>query len=136
MASRAQGLWAFGLTAAASLWCAAMIPLVSLTPAYVEETHVDDSERGSYSYTSTSSLLEEYGDGILIVLAVPLVFALVAWFALHRRCSRGSGWGAPVAVAATVTLGGLAMIASATVGGFFLPAVALLAIAAALTPRA
>jgi hypothetical protein len=135
MATRAKGLWAFGLTSAAALWCAAMIPVAGLGPAYVSETHVDDSERGVYSYTSTSSLVEENGTAILGILAVPLVFVLVSWFALHRKCSRGSSWSDPVAWSAIIGLGLLAMIASASVGGFFLPAVALLCVAAAITPR-
>lgn len=133
VSTRTQGRVAFALTAAAALWAAAMVPGAALTSGYAIETHVDDSERGVYSHTSSQSLLEHEGGGVLVMLSIPLLMTLVVWFALHRSCTRGRG--STLAWSLIALLGTLAMLASASIGGYFLPTVALLVVAAALTPR-
>lgn len=133
---RAKGLWAFGLTAAAALWSAAMIGYGAWGPAYTTVTESDSSENGLTTSITSSTLVDENGLGVLALLAVPLALALVTWFALHRRCARGSGWSSGLAWCAVALLALLALLGSASVGGLFLPTVALLAVAAALTPRA
>lgn len=83
--------------------------------------------------STSSTLVAVNGLAVLAPVALPALIAAVVWFALHRKCSRGSRPGGYVAW----TLIGMLiafLVAVASIGVFVVPVAALLAGAAALTP--
>jgi energy-converting hydrogenase Eha subunit B len=113
------------------LLCAlALVPLALLAPLYQGETA---SEGGVVSAT-TGTLVGVNGYAVLIPVCVPLVLALAGWIGLRRRCSRGSRVGTLLARSAASLLAVFAVIASASIGLFVLPAALLLILGTTLTP--
>lgn len=101
-----------------------------LVPAYSGQT---SSSTGDVAKTS-STLVGQNGLWVIAPVAVPVVLALLVWFGLHRKCSRGSRLGAYLAWGSVGVLAVFGVVAAASIGLFVLPAVVLLAAAAALTP--
>jgi len=79
--------------------------------------------------TSTRTLVEVNGAGVLVVVALPLVIALLITFALWRRASRVGAW-VLVALLWLFTL-----LAIASIGVFVAPAALLLTVAVAIDSR-
>jgi len=108
----------FGLTMAAVAYGVGLLVWVAAVPAFDGET-----------------LLEYGGPWSLAITAQPLLFSLLMWALLRRRCTTGSR----VATTAARALGGL-FLAWSVLGALSLaagafPAALLLLIAVALTPR-
>jgi hypothetical protein len=108
----------FGLTVVAVAYGVALLVWVAAVPSIDGET-----------------LLEYGGPWSLAITAQPLVFSLLMWGLLRRRCTTGSR----AATAAAWTLGAL-FLAWSVLGALSLaagafPAAALLLVAVALTPR-
>lgn len=101
-----------------------------LAPLYQGETA---SEGGVVSAT-TGTLVGVNGYAVLIPVSVPLVLALAGWIGLHLRCSRGSRLGTLLGRSAAGLLAVFAVIASASIGIFVLPAALLLILGTTLTP--
>jgi len=121
-----RGRWAFGLTLTAFAWAAALVVGAVLLPVY----SVEDSGGGS----SSATLVGENGLGVLLPVAFPALVAALVWYALHRKCSRGSR---PAELVAWALVGVLllgCLLAMLTIGIFVLPVALLLLLAAALTP--
>ena len=137
---RGPGGLAFGLTAAGFGWAVALIGAAFVVPVYTGGgsevvTDVYNHTTTVHSFSSTSgTLVHENGLGILAPLAIPLLLAAVVWFALHRRCSRGSRKSGALAWSAIGVLTLFTLVASASVGFFFVPVLAFLIAAAAVTP--
>jgi len=131
-----RGRWAFALTLAGFAWGVALVAGAFVVPVYsgLSVSAGSSGEQVTHSYSST--LVEENGFGVLIPVAIPLVLAALVWFALHRRCSRGSRWGGPIAWSLVAVLGLFSLVAVWTIGVFVLPVAVLLGIAASLTPVA
>jgi len=113
-----RGRTSFGLTVAAVAYSFALLVWVVAAPAIDGET-----------------LLEYGGPWSLAITAQPLLFSLLMWALLRRRCTTGS----QVATTAARTLGGFYLIwsvlgALSLAAGAF-PAALLLLVAVALTPR-
>src|SRR4051812_36565823 len=126
-----RGRWAFGLTALGVAWALALIPIAFLVPVYDGEI---SSSSGAVTSTS-ATLVAENGTGVLVAVALPLAFALLASLALHRKCTRAS---AGAGVAAWWLVGVLlvfCLLGAASIGVFVVPVALTLAGAAALTPR-
>jgi 4-amino-4-deoxy-L-arabinose transferase-like glycosyltransferase len=85
-------------------------------------------------HSASSTLVGVNGFGVLAPVALPALIAAVVWFALHRKCSRGSRPSGHLAWTCIAALIVFCMAAAASIGIFVLPAAALLAGAAALTP--
>ena len=131
-----RGRWAFALTLAGFTWGVALVAGAFVVPVYggLSISAGSSGEQVTHSYSST--LVEENGLSALIPVAIPLVLAALVWFALHRRCSRGSRWGGPIAWSLVAVLGLFSLVAVWTIGLFVFPAVVLLGISAAVTPLA
>jgi hypothetical protein len=117
---------AFGLTVGAFGWALALVLGAVVVPVY--------SGKSSAGGTSSATLVDENGLGVLVPVAIPALVAAVVWFALHRVCSRGSGAGLYVAWSLIAVMGLFSLLAAASIGMFVLPVALLLAGAAALTP--
>jgi hypothetical protein len=112
-----RGRAPFGVTVAAVAYSVALLVWVAAVPAFDGET-----------------LLEYGGPVSLAITAQPLLFSLLIWALLRRRCTTGSR----VAITAAWTLGAL-FLAWSVLGALSLaagafPAAALLLVAVALTP--
>jgi hypothetical protein len=130
MAKR-NGRRAFVFTMAAVAWAGALIPAAFLAPFYRGESTSSD---GRAVLSATSTLVAQNGLWVILPVSLPLLLALLAWFGLHRRCSRGSRLGAPLTWSAVGMLTAFSVVAALSVGPLMLPAVLLLAAAAASTP--
>ena len=138
-----RGRWAFGLTAGAFAWALAMIPAAFLLPVYGTEavTNAVSSSSGttvSVAQHGSATLVAVNGASaqLLIVVALPAVLAMVAWFGLHRVCARGSAPGRRVAAAAICVLAALTFLTGFSIGSEMLPVLVLLVVARSLTPPA
>lgn len=118
----------------AAIWCIGLIVAAATLPAYSSTTTTAGGPPGSsdVSTTSTETLVEVNGVGVLVVVGLPLVAvgAVGTMLALRRR-RRQSGAG-PVAWTAVGLLAVLAILGIMSVGVFIMPAVVLLAIACAV----
>jgi hypothetical protein len=140
MHSATRGRWAFGLTAAAFLWALALIPAAFLVPVYGTET-VGNAVPSSVPpvptpSASSATLIGVNGISVrlLVVLALPSAFALIAWGGLHRACAKGSVRGRRVAGTAIALLGVLTVLTGFSIGEALVPALLLLVAARKLTP--
>jgi hypothetical protein len=128
----ARGRWAFRLTVAAFAWGAALVAGAFLLPVYGSSSAT--AAPGLAVPSPSSTLVGVNGLRVLVPVGLPVLTAAVIWFALYRKCSRGSRLSGCVAWALIWLLAGFAVVAIASVGIFVLPVVALLARAASLTP--
>lgn len=87
-----------------------------------------DPSRGTVTTEHCDSLIEMNGAGVLVVLAFPVVFALIGLFGVRER-NRPTAWTSALLLVAFCVLG------LATVGLFYLPSLLLLITAAAISPR-
>jgi len=128
-----RGRASFALTLASFCWALAIVGGAFVLPVY---SGISESSDGSTTIrrTFSSTLVDENGLAVLIPLAVPVAMVALVWFALHRRCSRGSLWAGTLAWAVIWMLGAFAFLTSASVGAILIPMVLLLVAAAALTP--
>jgi hypothetical protein len=125
-----SGRWAFRLTAVAFAWSSGLVAAALLAPFYG-----GTSRTGSGPAVSTSStLVDVNGAGVLVVAAIPAILTVIVWIALHRRCSRGSSRAAGLARAAVFALAVLAVVGAASIGLLVLPVALLLGAAVSLTP--
>ncbi len=120
-----SGRWAFALTVVAFAWGVALIVAAFVAPAY----SVDSGPGGQQT---TTTLVDENGMGVLIVVSIPAVIAAIVWAVLHRR--RRTGRSARAAWVLVGVLGAFSVLSLASIGIFILPVVAMLALAAKLTP--
>jgi hypothetical protein len=120
-----SGRWAFGLTTAAFAWGVALIVAAFVAPAYSVDS-------GSGGQQTTTTLVDENGMSVLVVVAIPAVIAAIVWAVLHRRRTTGRSAGAAWVLVAV--LGVFSVLSLASIGIFILPVVAMLALAAKLTP--
>jgi DMSO/TMAO reductase YedYZ heme-binding membrane subunit len=103
----------FQLSALAFAVLASLVLLV--LPVYSSST--TSSETGGVEVRNTSTLLETQGTGVLGILLVPIVLTLLPY--LIRSPSRGR---ARLTIACTVLLGIGTLLALASIGFFYLPA--------------
>jgi hypothetical protein len=129
--SSARGRWAFRLTALAFAWGMALLVAAFVLPVYGTSV---SAPSGASPVSAPSTLVGVNGLGVLVPVGLPALFAAVIWFALHRKCSRGSRASDWVASALIVLLAGFCVVAIASIGLLVAPLVALLAGARSLTP--
>jgi hypothetical protein len=125
-----RGRWAFALTGLASLWSIGLIVAAVLVPVYSSQTV---SLHGGAT-TSSSTLVEVNGAGVLIPVSVPAAVAFLVWIALRRKCTGGGRVSGYVAWSSIGILVALGVLAIPSVGLLVLPVAGLLAGAAGLTP--
>lgn len=84
--------------------------------------------------TTRETLAEVNGQWVLVLAAISVVVAAVAWVGLHLTCSRGSRAGHAVAGIAVGLIGFLALLGAASIGIFLVRAAALLGVAMLTSP--
>jgi hypothetical protein len=126
-----RGNWAFAFTVLACLWGIGLIVAAVLVPVYSSQTVSLD---GGTTASSSSTLVEVNGAGVLIPVSVPAAVAFLVWIALRRKCTRGGRISAYVAWSLIGILFALSVLAILSIGLFILPVAGLLAGAAGLTP--
>ena len=130
--SSTRGRWAFGMTLLALAWAVALLVAAFVLPVYGSSTASGPS--GLSVDLDSPTLVAVNGLWVLAPVGLPALVAAVVWFALHRKCSRGSRPSAYVAWALIGLLIAFCLLAVASIGIFVVPGAALLAGAAALTP--
>lgn len=130
--SSGRGHWAFGLTVAAFGWGIALLVAAFALPAYSASTASAPS--GMSVPSASSTLVQVNGLSVLAPVGLPALIAAVIWFALHRKCSRGSRASGYAAWSLVWLLIAFCLLAIASIGMFVVPVAALLAGAASLTP--
>jgi hypothetical protein len=115
-----RGRWALALTVAAVAWGVALVIAAFVAPAY----------------NDGSTLVAQNGPWVALPVAVPAALAAVAWAGLRHKCSRPGRAGSRAAWTAIALLGAFTLVGAASIGLFVLPATAMLAVAATLTPAA
>jgi hypothetical protein len=130
--SSARGRWAFSLTVLAFGWGVALLVAAFVFPAY--SSSAASAPSGISVPSASSTLVQVNGLGVLVPVGLPALIAAVIWFALHRKCSRGSRPGGYVAWTLITLLIAFSLVAIASIGMFVVPVALLLAGAASLTP--
>jgi hypothetical protein len=125
-----SGRVAFGATVGAFLWSGA---LVAAALGLATSTGATADGTGTI-VTTRMTLVDVNGPWVLVPVGVPLVLTVVAWVALHGKCSGGGRAFGRVAWGCVAALAAFSVVAAASIGPLVTPAVALLAVAASLTP--
>jgi hypothetical protein len=125
-----RGRQAFWLTVAALVWSAALMGAAFLLPAYGSSS---TSSTGTHS-SAALTLVGVNGFSVLIPMGAPLVIAVLAWAALHRKCAHGGRVAGYVAGGLVSVLVAECFVGIASVGLLIAPVAALLWRAAAITP--
>jgi hypothetical protein len=120
------------LTVLAVGWGAALLVAAIVFPAYSSSTASAPS--GISAPSASATLVQVNGLGVLLPVGLPALIAAVVWFALHRKCSRGSRASGYVAWTLVWLLIAFCLVAIASIGMFVVPVAALLAGATSLTP--
>jgi hypothetical protein len=114
-----RGAVSFGLTALAAIYGLGLLVCVAAVPSIDGQT-----------------LLEYGGPWSLVITSQALVFSLVMWALLRRRCTTGSAVASASAWLIGLLFLGWSVIGALSLAGGAFPAAALLLVAVALTPRA
>jgi hypothetical protein len=127
---------AFWLANAGVAWCALMSWMFTWRPVYAGSSQSVSSDGTTTSFDTSATLAEVNGDRVLYLLAVPLAVALVAWLGMHVFCRYGRRGAIGLAYAAASLLLVFSFLGGATIGLFYMPAAAVLLVAASrVTPR-
>lgn len=113
-----RGRASFGLTLLAAAYGVGLLAWVAAVPTVDGET-----------------LLQYGGPGSLAITAQPLLFSLVMWALLRRRCTTGSRVAATTAWALGSLFLAWSVLGALTLAAGAFPAAVLLLLAVALTPR-
>ena len=115
-----------GLAVACAVGAGAWLATNDCTYAGTRTTQ--DASGQTVTTEHCSSLIETNGSGVLVVLAFPVVFAVVGLLGVRKR-NRVATW------TSVLLLGALCVLGLATVGLFYLPSLVLLVSASAISPR-
>jgi hypothetical protein len=133
-ADKRRGLWAFGLTVTAFVWALGLVAAAFVAPVYIGESHTVSGGVAS-TVSTTSTLVDENGLGVLIPVALPAALTALVWLALQQKCSRGSRRSSEAAWWLVGLVAMFSLLSGFTIGMFVAPVALLLAGAASLTPR-
>jgi len=124
--------------AVAALWCVGLLVAAVTLPAYRSTTATvlgtADSSTAAET-TTTRTLLDVNGPGVLVVVAIPLAAVGLVSGALWLRRRRHRDGAGPLAWTIVGLVGLFALLGMLSIGIFVVPAVALLAIACATAPQ-
>lgn len=119
------------LTVAALVWSVGLVLAALLLGSYTGQTVSSDTG----VTLTTRTFVQVNGLGSLVLVAIPLVACLSAGAALwHRHHHRQPAWTGPVAWAVVAVVAIEAALGIATIGGFLIPVVVLLALSVRLVP--
>ncbi|MHB8219921.1 MAG: hypothetical protein ACYDHU_06310 [Acidimicrobiales bacterium] len=130
------------LVALAAVWSVGLVVAGTTVPAYDSSTVVTSTStpgsvprthRVEVAHSTTATLLQVNGPGVLVLLALPLVaVTIVAGLLVWRRARGRPGAGAP-AWTVTALLGAFGLVGILTIGPFVIPVPVLLAAACGRT---
>jgi hypothetical protein len=131
-ASVASRRWrlAVRLAVAGLVWALGAVLAAVLVHAYDADT---TSPAGGLTLTR-DTLLESKGAGALVLVAIPLLLAIVVLVAMWYRRRRDAPWSGRVAWAAIALLAAESLVGILTIGAFMVPAAVLLAAGIRLAP--
>jgi hypothetical protein len=130
-ADNGRGRWAFALTVASFVWGLALVGAAFVVPVY----SVEEGGGSGEAVTTTSTLVDVNGLGVLVPVALPAAIVVLVWFALHGKCSRGTSRSGGIAWVLIGFLATFCLLAAFSIGMFVVPVALLLAAAAAFTPH-
>jgi hypothetical protein len=117
---------------AAALWSVGLLVGAATLPAYTGSSAGTTSDGRPTGSTTSSTLVEVNGRGVLVVLALPLAASLVVATLLlvrQRVPSRRLPWLVAAAWLAVAACGALGVLGLLSIGVFVLPVAAALAVA-------
>ena len=120
----------------AALWGVALVVAAFTLPAYTGEEGTASSDGTMHGHRTTATLVEVNGSWGAVLAAAPVLAAILVTALLTVRHRDAAHGGLP-RVAAWTVVAALALLALAgllTIGLFFVPAVAALALAVAAAP--
>ena len=120
--------------ALAAVWGAGLLVAALVLPVYDEASTSLAPDGSTVARSGSATLVEVNGAGVLVVAAAPLVAAIGVALLLRARSRHPAAGVAAWGVVAV--LAGLAVVGLLSIGVFFVPAVAALAVAAGAPPRA
>lgn len=129
-----DGRLAFVLATAAVAWGALLILAAFVAPASSEASCSVTTSGTTNCSRSTQTFVEGNGTRALLLIALPLAFSVLAWLALHAKCSHGlRGAGEAASILALVILA-FSLVTGFSIGFFVLPMAVLIFAAAGRTP--
>jgi hypothetical protein len=126
---------AFALAVVAAGWCILLIPSAFVLRAYSGQECRTTPAGALECVSETATSFEMNGWWIVYLLAGVAVVSLLIFFALRRVCTTGSLLAATTAWAGVALLFAFSWSTGLSIGVLILPAVLLLAVSAAVTPR-
>jgi hypothetical protein len=129
-----DGRLAFGLATAAVAWGALLIIAALVAPAYSGESCSATTNGSTSCSRYAQTFVEVNGAHALLLVALPLAFALLAWLVLHAKCSRGLRGAGEAATIFGVGLLWFSVLTGFSIGYFALPMALLVFAAAGRTP--
>ncbi len=127
----------FVLSTAAVLWSLALLAFAYVLPAYSGESITSHCTPGgdctSRTVSTSATLVQENGSGVLVVIGVLVGIALIGWIGLYAYCAVGSRLGLVVGWCAAIVMAGFSLI-SFGFGLFTLPTAVMMILAAVKTP--
>jgi hypothetical protein len=130
-----RGRFAFALAAAATGWCILLIPKAFLLPSYSGLECRSAPGGASQCVSKTATDFEMNGWWVVFLFAAVALVSLLVLLALHRVCTTGSVAAAVGAWTGVVLLFVFSWMTGLSIGILVVPAVLLLAVSAAFTPR-
>jgi hypothetical protein len=130
-----RGRFAFALAATATGWCILLIPAAFLYPAYSGSECRTMLGEATQCVSRTATDFEMNGWRVIFLFAAVAAVSLLVLLALHRVCTTGSVAAAVGAWTGVALLFVFAWLTGLSIGILVLPAVLLLAVSAAFTPR-
>jgi hypothetical protein len=134
MTGASRGRWAFALTLAASIWALGLIPAAFVVPVYGTQSSSSGLSPTVTHGGATLVAVNGAGAPLIVLIALPAAFAILAGFGLHRVCAVGSRAGRRLAIAAIGVLAALTLLTGFSIGVAMVPALLLLVVAVRLTP--
>jgi hypothetical protein len=125
-----RGWLAFGLAASAVGWALALVAASFAAPAYQGA----ECGRGDGCTSSSATLFAVNGWWVVELLCGVVLVAVLAFWALHRRCATESRTAANVATSCIVVLAAFSWLTGFSIGLFVFPVAVLLTASALLVP--
>ena len=125
----------------AALWSIALLVAAAVVPVYQSSSASSSTSASSpagatdqhaIATSSSATLVEENGSGVLGVVGMPLLAVVVVSTSLWRRHAHGKGGPGPVAWIVVGLLSALTAVAMLSIGIFMVPVTGLLVVACLL----
>jgi hypothetical protein len=129
-----DGRLAFGLATAAVAWGALLILAALVAPSYSGGGCTVTTNGPTRCTHDTQTFVQVNGMHSLLLVGLPLAFAVLAWLVLHAKCSRGLQGATEAASMFALGLFGFSILTSFSIGIYVVPMAILILVAAGRTP--